>query len=240
MNRTIDKIALALGVVLLAFGPLVLSLARADDYGSTSVVSFDTRNPSASYLPDPRGLLAGPVTVKDVQRRIAQDVPWIENARDLPKYVRVTETGEGKFAVVARGPGNEEARQLADAAAPELRDAAEVGAAFTQPLQVNQLKAALRRDNLSASQRAELRTRLEQTETSVDDKQAIFSPDVSEGTLESEKIGDRVLGTLPGDRSFRPNLLWVTVAGFLLAGALALWALALGPMRSGRDGSAPG
>jgi len=227
-------------VALLAFGPLVLTLARADSYHSTTVISLNSDNPSASYLPNPRGLVSGPISVKDVQREIAADVPWLENRRDLPKYVRVTGAGDGKFAVIARGPGPDEARLLADAAAPRLRDAAQVGAAFTQPLQIKQLRTALRRDNLTAGQRAQLRTRLVQTNASFTGKQDLFAKDVPAGTVEGEKIGDRVLGALPGDRSFRPNLIWVTVAGFALAGALALWALALAPARAGRGSSAPG
>jgi hypothetical protein len=58
-------------------------------------------------------------------------------------------------------------------------------------------------------------------------------------TLETERIGDRALGALPGTRSFRPNLVWVTVAGVSLAMALVLWALALS--RWSRDrASTPG
>jgi len=240
MSRPIDKVALALGIVLLALGPLVLTLLRADSYHSTSYISLNADNPSARYMENPSKFLSGPVNVRDVQRSIVEGIPWIENARDLPQYVRVTDAGDGRFAVIASGPGPDEAQQLADAAAPRLRDAGQTGAAFTQPLQVKTLKAVLRGDNLSASQRAELRKRLVQTQTSVDTKQNVFASAVAPATVESEKLGDRVLGALPGDRSFRPNLVWVTIAGFALAGALALWALALGPMRAGRDGSAPG
>jgi hypothetical protein len=53
-------------------------------------------------------------------------------------------------------------------------------------------------------------------------------------------MGDRVLGALPGKRTFRPDPIWVTVAGIALAAALVLWALALGPMRSRSSGSTPG
>src|SRR4029079_12285572 len=40
MSRPIDKVALALGIVLLALGPLVLTLLRADSYHSTSYISL--------------------------------------------------------------------------------------------------------------------------------------------------------------------------------------------------------
>jgi hypothetical protein len=240
VTRLIDKVALAIGVALLALGPLALTLTRADSYHSTAVVSLNTLNPGARYVPDPRGLLAGPLKVKDVQRHIAKDVGWFDTARDLPKYVQVTQKGAGAFAVTARGPGNHDAQELATATARRLREAAELGATFTQTAELKRLKEALKRDDLTAARRDELLTRRKALGQSVRTGAGVYAPNPPVATLESERIGDRALGALPGDRSFRPNLLWVTVAGVSLAMALALWALALGPLRSRGRSSTPG
>ena len=239
MNRTIDKVALAIGALLLALGPLALTLTRADSYHSTAVVSLNALNPGARFVPDPRGLLAGPLKVKDVQRQIAKDVGWFDTPRDLPDYVQVTRQGSTAFAVTARGPGNHEAQELAAAAAPRLRDAAELGATFTQTAQLKLLKEGLKRNDLSAAQRAALLARRKAVGQSVRKHAGVYAPNPPVATLETERIGDRALGALPGTRSFRPNLVWVTVAGVSLAMALVLWALALS--RWSRDrASTPG
>src|SRR4029078_11738062 len=96
MSEPIDKVALALGIVLLALGPLVLTLLRADSYHSTSYISLNADNPSGRYIENPSKFLSGPVNVRDVQRSIVEGIPWIENARDLPQYLRGTEAGEGR------------------------------------------------------------------------------------------------------------------------------------------------
>ena len=240
MTRRIDRVALAIGVVLLALGPLALTLARADSYHSTAVVSLNALNPGARYVPDPRGLLAGPVKVKDVQREIAKDVGWFEHPRDLPDYVEVTQKGAGAFAVTAQGPGNHEAQELAVATAQRLRDAAELGATFTQTAELKRLAEALKRSDLSAAQRQVLLTRRKAVAQSVRKHAGVYAPNPPVATLETERIGDRALGALPGDRAFRPNLLWVTVAGVSLALALVLWVLALGALRSRDRSSAAG
>ena len=68
----------------------------------------------------------------------------------------------------------------------------------------------------------------------------VYATTTTTGTLPSERIGDRLLGALPGKRSFRPNVLWVTVAGLALAAALALWALVLTSRRAEGSGTTPG
>jgi hypothetical protein len=240
VSRPIDKVALAIGAVLLALGPLALTLARADSYHSTAVVSLNALNPGARYVPDPRGLLAGPLKVKDVQRDIAKDVGWFDHPRDLPDYVQVTQKGAGAFAVTARGPGTHEAQELATATAKRLRDAAEQGATFTQTARLKRLNESLKRDDMSAAQRQALLTRRKAVGQSVRTQAGVYAPNPPVATLESERIGDRALGALPGNRSFRPNLVWVTVAGVSLAMALVLWALALGSWRSRDRSSTPG
>jgi hypothetical protein len=222
--RRIDLIALGIGVALLAFGPLALTLARAESYSSTAVVALNADNAGARYLPNPGKLLADPLEVHDLQRNVAKDVDWFNNPRDLPDHVKVVPQGGGRFAVVAEGPGATEAHQLAEATARRLREAADVAGTFTQQAQLRELPHGPRRDAIAASVRA---------------NQDVYA-DPTAATRPTERIGDRILGALPGKRTFRPDVAWVTIAGFALAAALALWAVALGPMRSRSSGSTSG
>jgi hypothetical protein len=238
--RRIDLIAIGIAVVLLALGPLVLTLARADEYHSTAVVKLNADNPAAVYLPDPLGLLSDPVKIKDLQRHVAEDVDWFNTPKTLPDYVQVKDRGLGSFAIAASGPGADEAKQLADAAAQRLRDSAEVGAKFTQAQQLTRAREELKAGGLSEAERAKLEKRRDALAASVRDQEDLFAAKPDPGTLEGEKFGDRILGALPGNRTFRPDPIWVGVAGVALAAALALWALALGPGRSRRGSSIPG
>lgn len=238
--RRIDQIALGIGVALLALGPLALTLARADSYKSTAIVALDLDNPSARYLPNPAKFVRDPLEVKDLQRNVAKDVGWFNTPRDLPDHVRVAGQGQGKFAVVAEGPGAKDAQALATASAKRLRDAAEAAAAFTQPLQLQRIDKALEDKTLPAAFRTELRKQRAAIRTSVQKHEDVYATTTTTGTLPSERIGDRLLGALPGKRSFRPNVLWVTVAGLALAAALALWALVLTSRRAEGSGTTPG
>jgi hypothetical protein len=220
--RRIDVIALGIGVALLALGPLALTLARADSYHSTAVVSLNPDNPSARYLPNPAKFLTDPLKVRDLQRHVAEDVDWFNVPRDLPDHVKVVSQGGGQFAIVAEGPGAQEAQDLAEATARRLRDAAEASGAFMQGAQLRKLPRGARRDAIAASVR---------------EHQDIFAAAPTTATLPKERLGDRVVGALPGKRAFRPDPVWAALAGVALAMALALWALALGPMRSRSSGS---
>jgi hypothetical protein len=222
--RRIDMIALAIGVALLVLGPFLLTLARADSYRSTAVVSLNPGNSGARYLEDPGTFLAQPLDVHDLQRTVAKEVDWFDNPRDLPDHVKVVSQSRTRFGVVAEGPGAQEAQQLAEATAGRLRDAANVAGAFAQKAQLRELPRGPRRAKIAASVRAQ--------------EDVYTQP--SAATLPTERIGDRILGALPGKRTFRPDLVWVTIAGIALAAALALWALALGPMRSRSRDSSPG
>jgi hypothetical protein len=237
--RKIDLIALGIGAALLALGPLALTLARADSYDSTAIVTLNPANPSARFLPHPAKFLADPLTVKDVQHAVNEDVGWFNNARDLPDHVRVESRGDGQFAVIAEGPGTKEAQELADSAAIRLRAAAGTAGAFLQNSQLVDLDKKLKAKDLTAAERKLLRTERATIAASVRKRQDIFAVPTA-ATLSSERMGDRVLGALPGKRTFRPDPIWVTVAGIALAAALVLWALALGPMRSRSSGSTPG
>ena len=237
--RRIDWIALGVAMALLALGPLALTLSRADSYESTAVVSLNPDNPGARYLPNAGKFLTDPLKVKDLQRNVAKDVGWFNTARDLPDHVKVVGQGQGKFAVVAEGPGAKEAQELATASAARLRDAAEAGAAFTQPLQLQKIDKALEDKTLPAAFRTELHKQRAAIRASVREKQDVYAATTTTGTLPSERLGDRALGALPGKRTFRPNPFWALAAGVALAAALGLWALALTARRPRADALPP-
>jgi hypothetical protein len=238
--RRIDQIALAVAVVLLALGPLALTLARADSYRSTAVISLNPDNPGARYLPNPGKFLSDPLKVKDLQRQVAKDVDWFNTPRDLPDHVRVVDQGNRSFGVSAEGPGADEAQALATSAARRLRDAAEAGAAFTQPLQLKTIDTALKKKDLPAEFRTELRKRRAAIATSIREHEDIYGPAPASATRPTERVGDRLLSALPGKRSFRPNPAWAAFAGIALAAALALWALVLTGRRPEGSGTTPG
>ena len=61
VSRRANIGALAVGVILLAVGPLALTLARAADYRSSTTVSLDADNPSTAYLRAPVRFVAEPL-----------------------------------------------------------------------------------------------------------------------------------------------------------------------------------
>jgi hypothetical protein len=236
--RRIDLIALVAAMALLALGPLALTLARTDHYHSTAVISLNPDNPVGRYLPNLH-LLRGPLSVKDVQKGIARQVGWFAVPTDLPDYVKVSELDPRSFVVTARGPGGEQAQELAGSSAQRARDAAETAGGLVQGALLQATTRMLRRSGLPGSRRASLETRRRVLAASLRDQRSIYSPSTA-ATLPPEKIGDRVLGALPGERTFRPNPVWAGVAGFALAGALGLWAFALGGVRPRRRASTGG
>jgi len=225
--------ALAVGVILLAVGPLALTLARAADYRSSTTVSLNTENPSTQYLQRPERFVSEPLEVEDVQRDVAREVGWFDAPDDLPDYVTVSQGGPGELVVTAKAATPDEARELAEVTAALLIDAAEASARFTQPLQLQRIRRALRRDGLSAAEREELLRRRAEIAASVRERQPIFVAEVSPASLADERIGDRLLGALPGSRPLRPNPVWAAVAGIAMAIALALWVLVLSSRPTG-------
>jgi hypothetical protein len=239
MKGRLDRTVLTVGVLLLALGPLVVTLLRAEDYGSTTTISLNPANPTVAYFPDLGSLVSGPVDVTDVQRRVAREVDWFDTPRDLPDYVSVSERGTAErrqFLVLARGPSPEEAAELARVSSRSLLDAAETGATFTQPLQLKRIAAALGRGDQTAEERARLQQRRREVSASISGGEPIFAAQPQAPSLESERVGDRLLGALPGDRPLRPNLLWALVAGLVLAGVLVLCVAVLSPAGSRRPG----
>jgi hypothetical protein len=234
VNRRLNRVALIVGVVVLAVGPLALTLTRASDYHSAATLSLNSSNPSGQYLPNPERLVEEPLEVRDLQRDVARQVDWFDAPDDLADYVTVRELrpdDRTTFAVTARGPSPEEAGELAGAASGSLRDAAEASARFIQPQQLQRIRRSLRREDLPEAERNELIQRRERISASVSENQAIFADAAGPPTLESERLGDRLLGALPGSRPLRPDPVWAGLAGVALALALGLWVLVLSSAR---------
>jgi hypothetical protein len=228
--------ALWIAVALVAVGPLVLTLLRAEDYRSSATISFDDSNPSAADLPRTgpgspgRRLIATPLTAPELQKAMAKQVGWFDT-QSLPDYVSV-ETRETDsrpvFVVTARGPGPEEAHELALAASRSLNQTADGRARFVRPLQLKLLRTALRGDeDLSDAERANLRERITQLAAAIRVNKRVFAAEPTEPTLATEKPADRLIDALPGSRPSRPDPLWAAAAGLALAAALALWVLVL-------------
>jgi hypothetical protein len=230
MSRRLNIAALALGLMLLAVGPLALTLARASSYHASDTIAFNPENDSAPLIPRPARLVAAPLEVTDLQENVAKKVGWFDAPEDLSEYVSVEERragGRTTFVVTGRGPSPEEASELAEVAAAALLDAAEVSARFVQQQQLQLMVAALRRDGLGQDERAELLQRREPLRKALARDTPVFAASTEEPALESERIGDRLLGALPGSRPLRPDPVWAGLAGVALALAVGLWVMAL-------------
>jgi hypothetical protein len=240
VSGRLNRWALVVGLGLLAVGPLALTLARASDYRSSATITYNPENSAGPLLPRAEALVAGPLDVRDLQRDVARQVGWFDSPEDLADYVHVEQRGGAdgpEFVVTARGPAPPEARELAEATAANLRNAAEASAKLTQPLQLQRIGRALRLEGVGDAERAELLDRRSEVARSVRENQEIFAPAPGPATLDSERLGDRILGALPGTRPLRPDPVWAAVAGIALAGALALWVLVLSSPR--RPGGTP-
>jgi hypothetical protein len=236
MTRRMDIAALGLGVLLLALGPLVLTLLRAEDYRSVATIALNAQNPSAAYLPDPRPLVEGSLDLGDLQRQVAKEVGWFDAPDDLGDYVDVSERGSGvsrEYLLSARGPSPEDASDLARASATRVLSAVQTSTGFTQALQLRRLTAALREDP-DAPGVEQLRSRREEIAAAVREERPLFAARPSAATLPEERFGDRLLGALPGDRPLRPNPLWAALAGIALAAVLLLCVMVLGPAEARR------
>jgi hypothetical protein len=223
--------ALAIGIIALAVGPLALTLLRADDYSSTTRISLASWKPStdSGKLHRIDTLLRGPLELGYMQREVARKVGWL-TAGDLPEKVAVQairERGRPVFLLTARAPTAEQARELAELVGTRLIMSSESALKFIQTAALERTRQALRMGDRSEARRRTLTRRRDALASEVEAEEPVFVPRPSEPTLAKERLGDRVLGALPGDTPPKPNPVWATVAGIALAVALGLWALVL-------------
>jgi hypothetical protein len=234
--------ALACAFVILALGPFVLTVMRADDYSSSAGITF--ADPAIGrQMPEPESFVAGPLELRDLQRTVARQVDWLERAEDLPEHVSIQQVGgpeRSVFLVEARGAGPAEAQELATVAAKEVTSAAETAGQFWLASALQAADRQLRRGDLPPSELEDVRARRDQLQEAVDEGARIFNESPSRATQPSERAADRLLGALPGERPARPDPLWAALAGLALALALLTWVLVLNGADSRRRPSAPG
>jgi hypothetical protein len=232
---TSRRTPLGLGVVigcvlLLALGPLVLTLLRAKDYRGSVTMSF---NPAARegvpLVKDSEILtvLQGHLKARRLQRQIANEVGSLPSAKQLPDYVTVSQAsqdGSTTFVVKARGPTPEEARQLAAAFATDVAPLAGPAIRLVAFESLFHLRDTLKEGGMTPSERARIRgykLALQRQGAS------IFAPEPTLGPLTDKRIGDRVLSALPGSTPARPSPVWAALAGIGLALAFGIWAVVL-------------
>jgi hypothetical protein len=225
-------IALACAAAILVLGPLVFTLMRAEDYGSSTAVRM-TSGPIADELPDSLGLefIEGLFDVRGFQRAVARATDWPPDADDLPEYMSVRGADDGSFVVTARAPSADQAHELATVGAREIVAAAENGVRFYLGGQLAGLDEQLAAENLEPARRFELTSERNQVAAIVNGETTVYDTEVPPASKPKERLADRVLGALPGGRPERPNPLWAALAGAALAVALLAWVFALTPQR---------
>jgi hypothetical protein len=233
--------ALVCACAILALGPLVLTLLRAEDYSSSAEISF--ANPELGrQLPGAESFISEPLELRDLQRGVVRQIDWLE-PDELPDYVdgRVTGGPESRsFEIVARGPSSRQAQELATSTAEHVTEAAETAAQFVLAQELQTLQDRLREEEIPASELELARARLRILQDAVQMRARIFSESPSPATLAKERAADRLLGALPGERPLRPNPLWAGLAGVALALALLTWVLLLGSTDRREQRPAPG
>jgi hypothetical protein len=235
-------VALACACAILALGPLVLTLLRAEDYSSSTEISL--ADPELGrHLPGTETFIGEPLELRDLQREVVRQVDWLEQPDELPDYVDVRVSGgpeRRSFVIVARGPSPGQAQELARSTAEHVTEAAETAAQFVLARELQTLKDRVRENEVPASELELARVRRRVFQDSVETRARIFSESPSPATLAKERPADRLLGALPGERPLRPNPLWAGLAGVALALALLTWVLLLGSTDRREQRPAPG
>jgi hypothetical protein len=229
--------------VVLALGPLALTLTRAESYQSSSTISLAAGNTPATLPASPSKLLSDALDVHDLQRAIARTATWLQNPADLPRHVTVTETrqdGRQAFVITGSGPTSDEARQLVQATTAQLATAGNVASILIRNAELQRVQGALRAAGQTAAESRALRERRAALARALRTNQPVFAPNAAAPTGERERLGDRILGALPGTRPARPNPVWAAVAGVALALAFGLWVLVLSAGGRRRESGVPG
>jgi hypothetical protein len=217
-------------LVVLALGPLVLTLLRADDYNGSVTVSFAPGVRDGVPLvrnSDVLSQLQGPLRSRRVQRQVASEAPSLPSAKQLPDYVTIAparEDGAPAFVFRARGPTPEEARQLAQATAAAVTPIVGPAVRLVEFAAFGRLKTRLQDGAYTPAERQRVRTYQRGLQRQGD---AIFASQTTLGPLADKKVGDRVLSALPGSTPARPSPVWAGLAGLGLALAFGVWVIVL-------------
>jgi hypothetical protein len=202
-------ILMAVCALVVALGPLALSLSRKGDYRASSsithrvVLADQTREEQVATA---MFILGTNVGSREVLRAVADDVPWIDSRNDLSDHVTVSGRWDGRPVIVftARAPSSGDARTLA---------------------------ATVSR---IASKNAELAARSPEELDSALGRQGRVFAAPTPVWAEKERPVDSLLAALPGRPPARVQSGWAAVAGLALAMALILAVVALGPSNTER------
>lgn len=225
--RTLAIVAVCLTVV--GVGPLVLTLFRADHYTSSSTITLQSADPSVEQSRQLRGIreLLGNVLISQpVQQQLRNLARYLTLPEDAPEHVEVhgrRQADKLEFVVSVQGPTAKDAQTYARAVSSTLLEAAEPYAQTLRAALLRRTRKALRRSDPGTEQHRALTRRRDLLGARVRGADPIFMPTPSGGTLEEERLADRLVGALPGRQPARPHPALAALAGIGLAAALALW-----------------
>lgn len=217
-------------LAVLALGPLVLTLLRADDYHGSVTVAFAPAVRDGIPLvrnADVLSQLQGPLRSRRVQRQVASEAPSLPSPKQLPDYVSIDQrrqAGAPVFVIKARGPTPEEARQLGEAVAEAATPIVGPAVRLVEYAALGRFKDRLREGAYTPAERQRVRNLQRELQRQGD---AIFASEITPGPLADKKLGDRVLSELPGSTPARPSPVWAGLAGLGLALAFGVWVIVL-------------
>jgi hypothetical protein len=201
--RTVILIAVCALVV--AVGPLALTLLRTE-YDASSSIAQSVDLPEYTRAKEVAGvklIMGAIINSPDAQETVANEVAWLDSPDEVAARVRVAarwRRGHPEAVITARASTPDDARELVGATIRTLSEKAELVARLG-----NVYRRALRRDGGQA-----------------------FNPP-GRVRVERERPVDAALAALPGRLPPRPAPEWAAVAGLALAAALILAIVALAP-----------
>lgn len=197
-------ILIAVCALIVAVGPLALTLSRTEYEASSSIAQL-VDLPEYTQAEEVAGvklIMGAIINSPDAQETVADEVAWLDSPEEVATRVGLAarwRRGRPEAVITAHASTPDDARALSAATARTLREKAELVARLGDPY-----KSALRGEGRA------------------------FNPPRRLGT-EREWPVDGALAALPGRLPPRPDPVWAAVAGLALAAALILAVLALRP-----------
>ncbi len=202
-------------LLIVALGPLVLTLARADDYEASFSIAQAAPLPLSQASQDEQvagvQLLVGAIIPKrDLARDVLERVDFPDRPKQVYEQTRLRgrwRDGRPEVVVAALAPTSDQARALAEAVSEGLSERVEP---------VARLGPAL--------------------EPVLRQKGRAYDPPTAVQTDET-RLGDTLIGVVPGEPPPRPQPGWAALAGVALAAALLLCVLMAGRGRQPLGGT---
>ena len=203
-------------LLMVAVGPLVLTLARADHYEASFSIAQAAPLPLAQASQDEQvagvQLLVGAVIPKrDLARDVLERVDFPDQPKEVYEQTRLRgrwRDGRPEVVVAALAPTSDQARALAEAVSEGLSERVEP---------VARLGPAL--------------------EPVLRQKGRAYDPPTAVQTDDETRLGDSLIGVVPGEPPPRPQPGWAALAGVALAAALLLCVLTAGRARQPIEGT---